>query len=70
MYEKTTCQNYIKFISVDYLQLDIVLQLFTSSFTVNTNIFTSIKVVKTHLHIFMQTQKLFKMQSTLKLGLN
>ncbi len=38
------------------------LQLFTSPFTLNTNIFTNTKVIKTHTHTFKQIQKLLKMQ--------
>jgi hypothetical protein len=46
VYEKTTCQSYIKFISDDYFQIYKTLQLFTHIITLNTNILTSIKVIK------------------------
>ncbi len=65
MYEKTTCQFQIKFITEDYLQMYKTLQLFTNTFSFNTNNFTSIKVIKTH-----KDTKFFKMPSSLKLGLN
>ncbi len=60
LYEKTTCQVYIKFITDDYLPMYNTLQLFT-------NIFTSIKVTKS---TSVQTQKYLKMPNTFKLGLN
>jgi hypothetical protein len=47
LYEKTTHQFYIKFISNDYLQMYTTLQQLTSTFPLNTNIFTSIKVICT-----------------------
>jgi hypothetical protein len=65
--EKTTCQFQPKFISADYLLMYQTLQLFTNKFTLNTNTFTSIKVIK---NTCVQTQKLLKMQSSIKLGLN
>ncbi len=40
-------QFYIKFISNDYLQMYKTLQQLTSTFPLNTNIFTSIKVIFT-----------------------
>jgi hypothetical protein len=46
MYEKTTCQFQIKFISEDYLQVYKTVNLFTNTFTFNTNKFASIKVIK------------------------
>jgi hypothetical protein len=42
MYGKTTCQFQIKFITEDYLQMYKTLQLFTNTFSFNTNNFTSI----------------------------
>ncbi len=44
--QKTTCQLQIKFITDNYLQMHVKLQLFTSTFTYNTNKFTSFKVIK------------------------
>jgi hypothetical protein len=70
LYEKTTCQNYIKFISNIISQMYKTLQLFTDLITLNSNIFTNIKNIKTLEHIFMQTQKILKMPSSLKLGFN
>ncbi len=56
MYEKTTCQSQIKFISDDCFQKYKTFQLFTSLFTTNTNIFISIKVIKdTYTHIYINT---------------
>jgi hypothetical protein len=53
MYEKTTCQFQIKFVAEDYLKMYKTLQPFTNIFTLNTNKFTTIKVIKnTH----VQTQ--------------
>ncbi len=46
MYEKTTCQFQIKFIPEDYLQMYKTVNLFTNTFTFNTNKFASIKVIK------------------------
>jgi hypothetical protein len=66
MYEKTTCQFQIKFITEDYLQMYKTLQLFTNTFSFNTNNFSSIKFLKrTH-----ADTKFLKMPSSLKLGLN
>ncbi len=56
MYKKTTCQFQIKFITEDYLQMYKTVQLFTNTFSFNTNNFSSIKVIKTH----MCRQKVFK----------
>ncbi len=67
MYVKTPCQNQIKFISDDYLQMCETLQLFTSLIALNANIFISIKVIK---NTYIQALKLLKMPSSLKLGLN
>ncbi len=67
VYEKTTCQDNIKFISDNYLQMHKTLQLFTNMLTLKTNIFTSIKVIK---NMYIPTLKLLKMPSSLKLGLN
>ncbi len=50
-----------------YLQQYKSLQLFTSLITTNTNIFRSIKVIETPVHIFIQTHKLLKMPNLLKL---
>ncbi len=50
VYEKTTCQFEIKFITDNYLQMYKTLPLFTSTFTFNTNIFTIIKLLKRHMH--------------------
>jgi hypothetical protein len=50
VYEKTACQNLIKFISGNYLQLFKTLSVFTQLFTINTNIFTDIAVIKTHIY--------------------
>jgi hypothetical protein len=49
------CQDQIKLISDIYLQVYKTLEQFTSSFTLNANLFTSIKVIKIHIHIFTQT---------------
>ncbi len=43
------------------------LQLFTQIFTLNTNIFTNIDIIK---NTYVKTQKLLKIPSSLKLGLN
>jgi hypothetical protein len=56
VYEKTTCQNQIEFITDDYLQMYKTLQLFKSLFKGITNIY---KHTKTHLQI----QELLKMTS-------
>ncbi len=48
MYQKTTCQFKIKFITDDYLQMCKTLQLFTNPFK-----FTSIKVIQ---NTYAQTQ--------------
>ncbi len=65
LYEKTTCQFQIKFITEDYLQMYKTLQIFTNTFTFITNKFTSIKVT-----INTWTgAKLSKMPSSLKLFL-
>ncbi len=53
VYENTTCQFQIKFITEDYLQLYKYLQLFTNTFTLNINICTGIKVIKS---TYIQTQ--------------
>jgi len=53
LYEKTTYQFQIKFITDDYVQLYKTLQLFTNTFTINTNKFISIKVIK---YTYVQTQ--------------
>ncbi len=56
-YEKTTCQNQIKFISDNYFQIYKTLHLFTSITTLNTNTFTSIKVTKnTGTHSYTDTK--------------
>ncbi len=49
MYVKTTSQFQMKFIIEDYLQMYNTLQIFTNTFTFNTNKFTSIKIIKTHI---------------------
>jgi len=46
LYEKNSGQNQIKFNTDDYLQIPKALQLFTSSFTEITNIFTKTKTIK------------------------
>jgi len=46
LYEKISCQDQIKFITDDYLQIYKTLQLFTSLFTEITNIFTNTKAIK------------------------
>jgi hypothetical protein len=46
LYKKTTCPFEIKFSTDDYLQMYKTLQIFTNTFTLNTNKFTSIKVIK------------------------
>ncbi len=51
----------------NFLQMYKTLQLFTNIFTLNTKIFTSIKVIK---NTYVHKQKLLKMPSSLKLGLN
>ncbi len=53
MYEKTTCQFQIKFITEDYLQMYKTLKLFTNTFTFYTNKLTSIKAIK---NIYAQTK--------------
>jgi hypothetical protein len=45
------------------------LQQFTSSFTLNTNIFTNTKSIKAHIQIFTEIQKLLKMPNSFKLRL-
>jgi hypothetical protein len=65
--QKPTCQLQIKFITAHYLQMYKTLQLCTNIFALNTIIFTIIKVIK---NTYVQTQKLLKMPSSLKLGLN
>jgi hypothetical protein len=50
VYEKTSCHNYIKFISDNYLLVNKTLQLFASLFTLNTNTFKSITVIKRHIY--------------------
>ena len=47
LYEKTTCKLQIKFMTDNYLQM---CKTFTNIFTLNTNIFTSIKVIKKQKH--------------------
>ncbi len=62
---KDYCHYKIKFISDDYLQMYKTLQLFTSLFTIITNIFTSIKVInraKIYRHSYL------KCQARLRLG--
>ncbi len=54
LYEKTTYQDKIKFISDHYLQIYKALQLFTSLITINTNIFASIK------NTYLQRHKVIK----------
>ncbi len=66
--DKTTCQDKIKLISNNYFQMYKTLQLFTGLITFNTNIFTSIKFLKTYVHIFAKAKKLLKMPSSLKHG--
>jgi hypothetical protein len=44
-------------------------KLFTSSFILNTTIFTHANIIKTHTKTFAQTKKLLKMPSSLKPGL-
>jgi hypothetical protein len=44
-------------------------KLVTSSITLNTTIFTNKNIIKTHTQTFVQTQKLLKMPSSLKLDL-
>jgi hypothetical protein len=46
LYKKTTCQSQIKSKTNDYSQMYKTSQLFTHPFTVNTNKFTIIKVIK------------------------
>jgi hypothetical protein len=46
------------------------MQLFTSSFTLNTNIVTSTIVIKAHILIFKRIQKLFRIKGSLKLGVD
>jgi len=50
--EKTACQDKIKFISDDYLKMCKTLKLLASLITLNKNLFTSIKLLKTHEHTF------------------
>jgi len=45
LYKRTPCQFPIKFISDNYLQMYKTLQLFTNTFTLNTNILTNVKVI-------------------------
>ncbi len=56
MHEKTTFQFQMKFITYDYLQMYKTLQLFTNIFTLITNIFDTINIIK---NAFVLTQKLF-----------
>ncbi len=60
LYKKTTCQFQIKFITEDHLQVYKILQLFTNSFTFNTNKFASIKEIK---NTYVQTQSYWKSQA-------
>jgi hypothetical protein len=53
LYEETTFQYQIKFVTDDYLQIYKTLLLFTNIVTLNTNVFTSIKVIK---NTYVQTQ--------------
>ncbi len=46
VYKQTTSQFQIKFISDDYLQMCKTLQLFTNTFTFNTNKYKIIKVIQ------------------------
>jgi hypothetical protein len=50
VYEKTTCQYQMKFITKEYCQMYKTLYLFTNTFTFNINNFASIKVIKKHWH--------------------
>ncbi len=63
----TTCQFQTKCTTDNHLQMYKTLQLFMNTLTLNTNIFTGIKVIK---HTYVQTQTLLKVASTLKLQLN
>ena len=70
MFEKTACQFQIKFITGDYLQMYKTLQLFTNTFTLNTNKFTSIKIIKkTHMcrHKVIKNTKVVKAWIKLKM---
>jgi hypothetical protein len=57
VYKKTTCQFQIKFIAEDYLQMHKTLQLFTNTFTFNTNKFKSIQVIES---TYIQQTQSFK----------
>ena len=59
LYEKTTCQFQIKFITKAYLQMYKTLQLYLHF---NKNKFTSIKVIKTQMyrHKVIKNAKLIK----------
>ncbi len=46
VYKQTTSQFQIKFITDDYLQMCNTLQLFTNTFTFNTNKYKIIKVIQ------------------------
>ncbi len=59
----TTCQNYIKFKSDNYLRMYKTLQLFTNLFTFKTNIFTSIKIIN---NTNMQAKKVIKNAKLIK----
>jgi len=54
VYEKTSYQFQIKFITEDYYQKYKTLQLYTSIFKFNTNKFTAIKVIK---NAYIHTQR-------------
>jgi hypothetical protein len=54
VYDKATCQNKIMFFGNSYLQMYKTLKLFTNLFTLNTNIFTRIKVIR---NTYIRTQK-------------
>ncbi len=54
--ERNKLRDKKKFISDDYLHMHKTFQLFTSVIIANTNIFTSIKVIKsTQTHIYTKT---------------
>jgi hypothetical protein len=61
-----TCQFQIKFITKDYLQMYKTLQLFTNTFTFNTNFLRASKLLKTNL-LVIYSAKLIKTWIKLKL---
>ncbi len=65
VYEKTTCEDWIKFISDDYLQMYKTLQLFMSLITFNTNDLQASKLLKC-MYTYLQRQKIIKNAKLIK----